>query len=97
MSAMSYKELVAERDRLAALAEEARVAESAEAIEKVRTIMAEYNLTVDDIIGKKRKGRKTGPAPIKYRNPETGQTWSGRGRQPAWLGKRPQKFLVDGA
>ena len=25
---------------------------------------------------------------------QTGKTWSGRGRQPAWLGKNPNKFLI---
>lgn len=30
------------------------------------------------------KGRKRGPAPIKYRDAD-GNTWTGRGRQPNWL------------
>jgi DNA-binding protein H-NS len=31
------------------------------------------------------KGSKRGPVAAKYRNPENpDQTWSGRGRQPAW-------------
>ncbi|MCE6959300.1 H-NS histone family protein [Cereibacter sphaeroides] len=30
------------------------------------------------------KGRRA-PAEIKYRNPETGETWSGRGRRPRWF------------
>lgn len=27
-------------------------------------------------------------APTRYRDPQTGQTWSGRGRQPRWLNER---------
>ncbi|HDR9377078.1 TPA: H-NS histone family protein, partial [Burkholderia multivorans] len=32
--------------------------------------------------------------PPKYRNPKTGETWSGRGRAPAWLGKNRTRFLI---
>lgn len=64
--------------------------------------------------GKGRRGRKpkaaaakkakaAGQKPAaKYRNPKTGETWSGRGRSPAWIrdalasGKQ-DKFLIDGA
>ena len=41
-------------------------------------------------------------AAAKYLNPKTGETWSGRGRSPAWIrdalasGKQ-DKFLIDGA
>lgn len=28
------------------------------------------------------------PASVKYRDPETGNTWSGRGRMPNWLAAR---------
>jgi DNA-binding protein H-NS len=39
--------------------------------------------------------------PAKYRDPETGETWSGRGRPPRWLaareaeGKRREEFAVE--
>lgn len=33
--------------------------------------------------------------PAKYRNPETGDTWSGRGREPRWLkGKNRATFAL---
>lgn len=40
-----------------------------------------------------------GPQAPKYQNPESGATWSGRGRVPSWLAgaKNPSKFLIDGA
>ena len=32
----------------------------------------------------------------KYRNPKTGETWSGRGRTPAWLAdKNKDRFLIE--
>lgn len=45
-------------------------------------------------------GKKT--LPVKYRNPMTGETWSGRGLQPKWLkvaladGKTLADFAVNG-
>jgi DNA-binding protein H-NS len=46
-----------------------------------------------------RKGQPKGKQAPKYRNPETGATWSGRGPAPAWLAaeRDRSKFLVDGA
>jgi DNA-binding protein H-NS len=40
-----------------------------------------------------------GPQPAKYRDPNTGATWSGRGRAPAWLAgvKDLSSFLIDGS
>lgn len=45
------------------------------------------------------KGQPKGPQPVKYRDPKSGATWSGRGPAPAWLAgaKDRAKFLIDGA
>ncbi|MBN3762577.1 H-NS family nucleoid-associated regulatory protein [Burkholderia sp. Ac-20365] len=44
-------------------------------------------------------GQPKGPQPAKYRHPDTGATWSGRGPAPAWLAgeKDRSKFLIAGA
>jgi DNA-binding protein H-NS len=49
--------------------------------------------------GAKGNGQPKGPQPAKYRHPETGATWSGRGPAPAWLAaeKDRNKFLIGGA
>jgi DNA-binding protein H-NS len=51
--------------------------------------MAEYGLTVADLHGKPtasgRATRKGAKVPAKYRDPATGDSWSGRGLQPKWL------------
>jgi hypothetical protein len=41
---------------------------------------------------------KKGKLPAKYRNPKTGETWSGWARPPAWIAnvKDRSKFLIDG-
>jgi DNA-binding protein H-NS len=49
------------------------------------------------------KSRSTAPVPIRYRDPETGNTWTGRGRPPVWLaermkaGKTKEDYLIPAA
>ena len=35
------------------------------------------------------------PSAVKYRDRASGKTWSGRGRQPAWLSGDPDQYLVS--
>ncbi|MFC4521427.1 H-NS family nucleoid-associated regulatory protein [Cupriavidus pinatubonensis] len=97
----SYKELMSQKKAIEAQLEAARADEVSGVIEKIRSLMADYGLTVEDI-SKRRRGRPAGNGaskpkselPPKYLDPKTGKTWSGRGRQPAWLGKNPKRFLI---
>jgi DNA-binding protein H-NS len=100
----TYKQLLAEKEALEAKLNEVRATEVAGVIEKIQSLMAEYGLSVDDIAPKRRRGRPAGTGaakkaasslPPKYMDPKTGKTWSGRGRAPAWLGKRPERFLIE--
>jgi DNA-binding protein H-NS len=38
-----------------------------------------------------RKSRVSKPVPVRYRDNETGNTWTGRGRPPVWLAERIQQ------
>jgi len=82
----SVSELLAQKAAIEQQIAEAQRAERAGAVAKVRALMAEHGLTMADLAGKstapKRTGTKVAP---KYRNAETGDTWSGRGLQPKWL------------
>ena len=97
----TYKQLIAEKDRLEAQLAEVRAREVGEVITQIQSLMAEYELTIEYLAPRKRRGRpasiekKAAPTlPPKYRDPKTGKTWSGRGRAPAWLGKNPRRFLI---
>jgi DNA-binding protein H-NS len=79
-----YKELLAQKEQLEKMIAEARNIEAAAALEKVREAVAEFGFTPEDVFGKRRRNTRIAVAP-KYRNPETGDTWSGRGRAPRWL------------
>ena len=65
-----------------------RAAERQEAIAKVRALLAEHGLTVADIQAtpaKTAKGLSGKKVAAKYRDPQTGSTWTGRGLKPRWL------------
>ena len=99
----TYKQLLAQKQALEAKINEVRESELSAVVEKIRALMDEYGLTADDIAPRRGRGRPRGanpaakkPAlPPKYMDPKTGKTWSGRGRAPAWLGKRPERFLIE--
>lgn len=100
--AENYKVLKAQLDALQERTEAARIAELEAVIAQVRELVAEYGITEDQIYGRKRAKNVAKPAAVgepKYQNPKTGETWSGRGRAPAWIAnaKDRSKFLVDGA
>jgi DNA-binding protein H-NS len=86
----TLQELLAQKAALEKQIAETQRQERADAIAKVKSLMAEYGLTAADIVGKaptaprapSSAGKKVAP---KYRNPDTGETWTGRGLQPNWL------------
>ena len=82
----SYKELLAQRAELDRQISAARLAELAEAIETIKSLVKKYDLSAEDCGFKAQKGsaKAKQAAPVKYRGPN-GETWAGRGRTPAWL------------
>lgn len=90
---MSYAELVAHRAGIDKLLAERHDAERRTGVEQIRKIMLDLNITVADL--QTRRGTRPSAAP-KYRDPETGSTWSGRGRAPRWLsGKDRASFEIQ--
>ena len=76
---------------------EAQMSVRREVINQIKQLMAEHGLTAADVAesGRGKRGPKPSladaPAPsrskvaAKYRDPNTGETWSGRGLMPKWL------------
>lgn len=69
--------------------------------------MREFDITPDEVAaaynGKRRRpgaSRKAAVVEPRYRNPETGATWTGRGRRPRWVveaeaaGQLRDQFLI---
>ncbi|HTH75826.1 MAG TPA: H-NS histone family protein [Trinickia sp.] len=93
----TYRQLVEQMSKVQAQMEAAREKELASTIEQIKAQIEEYGITAEELgfASKRTASRKTGGLPPKYRDPKTGKTWSGRGRVPAWLGKRREKFLIE--
>jgi len=111
---LTLGQLLARRNALDKQIQDLQSSAKAEAIAKVRDIMAEAGLTAADLglaapaataIQHKSTPAKERPSkvPAKYRNPATGETWSGRGLKPKWLaqalaeGKSLEEFLIADA
>lgn len=93
----TYKELLKQREDLEQQIKEARSRELADAVAKVRDLIAEFGLTAEDVFPPARSrsanaGAKVAP---KYRDPASGQTWTGRGKPPKWIADQDrEKFAI---
>lgn len=98
LEALSVFDLHAVTEAAQRLKEEKREAGKQELLRDIRERAEALGLSVDTLLGRSetrprgrpkpgqaRKGATRGPVPAKFRNPETGDTWSGRGRAPRWL------------
>lgn len=113
MATKTFQQLQKEIATLQARATEQRKKESASVIAQIRDKMQAYGITLEDlkssrsvakrgrkVASEKKAGGKRGPAPIKFRDSATGDTWSGRGRAPRWLaaheqaGRKREEFAV---
>ena len=94
----TYKELLKQQEALALEVEEARKREISDAVSQVRQMVSEFGLTERDVFPSARKSggtRTGGKVAPKYRDPATGQTWTGRGKAPKWIdGKDRSKYLI---
>ncbi len=94
----TYQELKTKAEALLAQAEQVRFAELQTVLDEVRARVKEYGLTPEQVFGRKRvvrNGAGTHVSTPKYQDPKTGATWSGRGREPAWIkGKKRERFLI---
>lgn len=81
----SYKELQAQIEALKQQAEAQRKAEIASVIADIRAKMEEYGITLADLSTRRGSSARGSSVAPKYRHPQTGETWSGRGKMPRWL------------
>ena len=95
----TYRQLTAQLERLQQKIDKEREKAIADAIADIRAKIEEYDITPEEL-GFRAAGAAAAaakpkrPSPPKYLNPKTGETWSGRGRSPTWLGKNRARFLI---
>ena len=92
----TYKDLLAQREQLDKQIKEAIQREKADGIAKAKIIIEEYDFTASDLFSRKAGVRNaSGKVAPKYRNPETGETWTGRGKAPKWIeGRDRSNYLI---
>ena len=78
----TYKELLAQKQALDQQIAEARKGESKAALANVLALIAEFGFTAQQVFPWK---PATVKAPAKYLDPDSGATWSGRGKPPRWI------------
>lgn len=97
MTMPTYQEYQEQIAKLQDLAEQARQGELNEARRKVRELMEAHKLSPSDFAETNKKTKQTekkGTVQAKYRDPDSGATWTGRGRAPRWLnGRAKEEFL----
>jgi DNA-binding protein H-NS len=69
-------------------------------LDEVKARAATLGMSIADLVGLGGGQKAAGPTGVKYRNPKTGETWSGRGRPARWIteleakGQKREKFAV---
>lgn len=105
-----YQNLLAQKAALEKAIARTRQREIGKVIKEINTLIQEYDLSVSDLrfastarSAKVKqapprapvKGRRTGARVVpQYRDPQTGATWSGRGRTPAWIVGDKQHYRI---
>ena len=93
---MDLNGLIAQREALNRQINEQQAAQRGLAVEEARRLVAQYDITPIELgIATIRRVNRSGVGP-KFRNPETGKTWTGRGRAPAWIqGQDYTQFAIS--
>ncbi len=116
--ARSYEAIKKQIARLEAQAkalQSARDSKKARAVARVKALMKKLGVSAEDLSAAAPRGKgtpkarraatakpKSSVAP-KYRDPDSGATWTGRGRPPVWLaqkisqGRTKEEFLIAAA
>lgn len=85
---MSLDDLMALQKTVSRTIEKAKSAKKQEALDQVRKLVQQYELSYEEVTSVVRAIAKRGKAPALYRNPTNPrQTWSGKGMAPEWFKK----------
>lgn len=95
MTRKTYLQLTAELAELDAKIAASWKQERSAVVQELRELMATWGIEANELGPYRRGAYHTKPVKMRYRNPDTGQDWSGRGRPPAWIeGKDRSRFLI---
>lgn len=101
----SLAEMESELAKLQAEVTQKRESVRAEALEGIEQMLSSGTLAAADLLGLLHKlnmappiahqSKRDSRRPPKYRDPESGQTWTGQGAMPNWIkGKNADDYLI---
>ncbi|WP_028998792.1 H-NS histone family protein [Azohydromonas australica] len=80
------QQLLQQREELERQIKQMQNSARSDVLTQIRELMSQHNLTAADLTVADKKGaKKGGKVAPKYRDPDTGSTWSGRGLKPKWV------------
>lgn len=86
IDSMSLAELQAYQKEVEAAIKGYEKKRRTDALAAVRAVAKEHGFSLEELMGAKSAGKAAAKGVAKYANPaDPSQTWSGRGRQPAWI------------
>ncbi|WP_082712017.1 H-NS family nucleoid-associated regulatory protein [Burkholderia singularis] len=91
-----YQQLIYQRKELQVQIDVAKREERRVAVATARDLIAEFDLHPQELFGRKYKPRNPINKVARYRDPETGATWSGFGRPPHWIAGRNREHFAIG-
>jgi len=100
LKSASLEEFQEMQGKLSKFIEKRLAVRKQEALERIRSLAGEYDLTFEEIMAAVRTATKRGKAPAIYRTPKNPrQTWSGKGEAPGWFRDHPnpESLRVPGA
>lgn len=96
----TYQDLLAQREELDERIAAERTRLRLESLQTIKGLCETYDITAADIFaGRPRAAqRQLGKVAPKYRDPATGATWTGRGKEPNWIrGQDRDRFKIVSA
>ena len=81
---ITLNDLISQQAALAKKIAELKKNNRKEALEQVKNLMAQYDITVEDLT-KKASSAAGVKVPPKWEDPVSGAKWTGRGRTPSWF------------
>lgn len=98
LSGSQLEALIAQRNELEKQIDEMRIRERDSVLQDVRQKIVAFEISASELgfggRGRPAKRVRSGVAP-KFRDPESGSTWSGRGKPPKWIaGKDRTEFVI---
>jgi DNA-binding protein H-NS len=85
---MTIDQLRKQQEEIDRRIKEKQSAEKQAVIDQIVSVVTEYNIPVEELVealGGTKNRRKGSKAKAKYRDPASGVTWSGRGKEPSWI------------